>query len=57
MVHQIHVAKRFLSHCNDCERDLIRVKAAMIEIEKIIGEVPLTEDTKTPLIEVKVTDP
>ena len=42
---------------NDCERDLIRVKSAMIEIEKIIGEVPLTEEIKTPLIEVKVTDP
>jgi hypothetical protein len=42
---------------NDCERDLIRVKSAMIEIEKIIGEVPLTEEIKTPLVEVKVIDP
>jgi hypothetical protein len=30
----------------DCERDLIRVKSAMMEIEKALVAVPLTEEPK-----------
>ena len=30
----------------DCERDLIRVKSAMMEIEKALIAVPLTEEPK-----------
>jgi len=39
-----------------CEADLIRVKAAMIEIEKVVGVIPLTEE-KESLVLVPVVPP
>lgn len=30
-----------------CEADLIRVKTAMIEIEKVVGVIPLTEEKES----------
>jgi hypothetical protein len=30
-----------------CEADLIRVKTAMIEIEKVVGAIPLTEEKES----------
>jgi hypothetical protein len=32
-----------------CEADLIRVKTAMIEIEKVVGAIPLTEEKECPV--------
>jgi len=32
-----------------CEADLIRVKTAMIEIEKVVGVIPLTEEKESPV--------
>jgi hypothetical protein len=37
----------------DCERDLIRVKSAMMEIEKALVAVPLTEEPKPLAVEPK----
>jgi hypothetical protein len=31
-----------------CEKDLMRVKAAMMEIEKVLSNVPLTEEAPAP---------
>ena len=34
-----------------CEADLIRIKAAMMEIEKILQTVPLTEEKESPVLQ------
>jgi hypothetical protein len=34
----------------ECEKDMIRVKASMIEVEKILEVIPLTEPESKPVI-------
>ena len=41
----------------DCERDLIRVKSAMMEVEKALIAVPLTEEPKVQVqVQVQVQE-
>ena len=39
-----------------CEADLIRVKTAMIEIEKVIQVIPLTEEKESPVLQTKTAN-
>jgi hypothetical protein len=39
----------------ECEKDMIRVKASMMEIEKTLEVIPLTEPDK-PVIVTTITD-
>ncbi len=38
-----------------CEADLIRVKTAMIEIEKVVGVIPLTEEKESPVFPTQLS--